>query len=94
MRLSKPLDTLCRELVKALQEAAEAGADTARVVAIFEAKPHNTDHRRALLADAFQALDQRPSHFGSTRFCQPWHSLLRATRNDTAQGPALFALWS
>lgn len=87
------LDSLCRALVAELQALPIATATSADVVAVMAAKPHDTPMRKRMLADAFQTLDEKPSHFGNGRHCQDWHALLRRTRNHSEHGPAMFALW-
>lgn len=96
----RALDVLCRELVARLGEigaevakGVEYGGIAARVVAAFEAQPHNTERQRRLLADAFQRLDERPTWYGNGNHCQGWHSVLRIARNSSRVHD-LFTLWS
>lgn len=88
------LHSLCRALVLSLQGLATQGADSAAVVATFDALPHNTDTRRRMLGDAFSLLDEQPHRFGNGMHCQDWHALLRRTRNSREHGPAMFRVWS
>lgn len=95
-RLEADLDALCRTLVHELSLLAQNGGDQAAVVALFgqlARPPHLTRHRLALLGDAFQRLDERPTWYGNGAHCQDWHALLRQTRNSLVHGPALFANW-
>ena len=92
-RYETQLDTLCEALVAGLSKLAADNADCTAVLALYTEQPHNTALRKRLLADAFQRLDEQPSHYGTRNFSQPWHSLMRQARNSRDVAPKLFALW-